>query len=172
MLQRKQLVLVLMVALVLSAGYVNYRYQESGEKQVYGVLNTAENARRIGETRLVNAEKVDYFSEARFAKTKARDERLDLIEEVLLNGNEEEKAEAQKQKLDLASKIEQETVVETLLGAKGFENVLVTITDQGVTVAVCANGGLKSSDSAKITETVVIELGVAADAIKIVEVQE
>jgi hypothetical protein len=28
-LQRKQLVMVLMVALVLSAGYVNYRYQES-----------------------------------------------------------------------------------------------------------------------------------------------
>lgn len=172
MLQRKQLILVLMVALVLSAGYVNYRYQESDEKQVYGVLNTTENVRRIGETRLVNAEKADYFSEARLAKTKARDERLDLIEEVLSSGSEDEKAEAQKQKLDLASKIEQETIVETLLGAKGFENVLVTITDQGVTIAVRAEDGLKSSDSAKITETVVMELGISADAIKIVEVQE
>lgn len=171
-LQRKQLVLVLMVALVLSAGYVNYRYQESAEKQVYGVLNVSENTRRIGETRFVNAEKTDYFSESRLAKTKARDERLELIEEVLANGENGEKTEAQKQKLDLAAKIEQETVVETLLRAKGFEDVLVTITDQGATIAVCTNGGLQSSDSAKITETVVGELGITPETIKIIEVKE
>ena len=171
-LQRKQLVLVLMVALVLSAGYVNYRYQESAEKQVYGVLNVSENTRRIGETRFVNAEKTDYFSESRLAKTKARDERLELIEEVLVNGENGEKTEAQKQKLDLAAKIEQETVVETLLRAKGFEDVLVTITDQGATIAVCTNGGLQSSDGAKITETVVGELGITPETIKIIEVKE
>lgn len=170
-LRRRQLVFVLMVAIVLSAGYINYRYQNAEDKQVYGVLNTSENIRRIGETRLVSAEKTDYFAESRLAKTQARDERLELIEEVLENGAEEEKKVAQEQKLALAQNIEQEAVVETLLNAKGFENVLVTITDQGATVTVQTDDGLKGSDSAKITEAVMLELNLTPEKIKIIEIQ-
>lgn len=171
-LRRRQLVFVLMVALVLSAGYVNYRYQNAEEKQVYGVLSASESVRRIGETRLVSAEQTDYFSEARLAKTKARDERLELIEEVLENGSDEEKKQAQQQKLELGQNIERETVLETVLNAKGFENILVTITDQGVTVSVQTEDGIKSADSAKITEAVVLELGTSPENIKIIEVQQ
>ena len=169
--RRKQLVFALMVILVVSAGYVNYRYQTLDEKQVYGVLNTNENVRRIGETRLVSAEKTDFFSEAKLAKTKARDERLELIEEVFEDGTAEEQARALEQKLVLAKNIEKEAVLETVLKAKGFEHILVTITEEGVTVAVQIDGGLKEADSAKITEAVVLESGVSAENIKIIEVQ-
>ncbi len=169
--QRKQLVFVLMIVLVLSAGYINYRYQSSEEKQVYGVLNASENVRRIGETRLVNANKADYFSEARLAKTKARDERLELIEEVLVNGSDAEKETAQKQKLEIGKNIESEAVLENLLGAKGFENILVTITEQGITVSVQADEKMREADSAIITEAIVLELNVSPETIKIIEIQ-
>lgn len=169
-LRRRQLVFVVMVAIVLAAGYINYRYQNAEEKQVYGVLNASENIRRIGETRLVSAEQTDYFAESRLTKTQARDERLELIQEVLDTGTEEEKKTAQEQKLALAQNIEKEAVVETLLNAKGFENVLVTITDQGVTISVQTESGLNGADSAKITEVAVLELGLSAEKIKIIEV--
>lgn len=170
-LKQRQLVFAVMLIIVLAAGYINYSYQHSEEKQVYGVLNASENIRKIGETRLVSAEHKDYFSEARLAKSRARDERLELIEEVLQSGSEEEKTKAQEEKLALAQNIETETLVETMLNAKGYENVLVTITDNGVTVSVQTESGLKNADSAKITEVLVSELSLSAEKIKIVEVK-
>ncbi len=169
--KRRQIVFVLMVAVVVSAGYINYRYQKGDEKQVYGVLNSTENVRRIGETRLVSAGTEDPFEESRFAKTKARDERLDLLDQVIEKGDAEEKKDAQMQKMDLGKNIEKEILTENLLRAKGYEQVMVTVTENGATVSVLSEEALKPEDSAKITEVVATETGVNLEHIKIVELK-
>ena len=170
-LKRRQLVFVLMVAVVVSAGYVNYRYQNGEEKQVYGVLNSTDEVRRIGETRLVSAETKDPFEESRFNKNKARDERLELLEEVLENGSEDEKKDAQTQKMALGKFIEQEALTENLLKAKGYEQVMVTVTDSGATVSVLTENPLRAEDSAKITDAVSTETGLGVEKVKIVEIK-
>ena len=170
-LKRRQIVFVLMIAVVVSAGYMNYRYQNGSEKQVYGVLDSTENVRRIGETRLVSVETKDPFEEARFNKTKARDERLDLLDDVLETGDDEEKKNAQNQKLELGKMIEQESLTENVLKSKGYEQVMVTVTEKGATVTVLSSEGLKVSDSARITEAVSTETGIEAEKVKIIEMK-
>ena len=67
---------------------------------------------------------------------------------------------------ELASRMESETVLEGMIMASGFEDVVVTNVDDSYTVMVKSNG-LTSDDVAKILSILVKETGVSATNVKI-----
>ena len=67
---------------------------------------------------------------------------------------------------DLASRMETETVLEGMIMASGYEDVVVTNVDDSYTVMVKSNG-LNADDVAKILSILVKETGVSATNVKI-----
>ena len=67
---------------------------------------------------------------------------------------------------DLASRMEKETVLEGMIMASGYEDVVVTNSDDNYTVMVKSNG-LTADDVAKILGILVKETGVSATNVKI-----
>ena len=67
---------------------------------------------------------------------------------------------------DLAGRIETETVLEGMIMASGYEDVVVTNVDDSYTVMVKSNG-LNSDDVAKILSILAKETGVSATNVKI-----
>jgi len=80
----------------------------------------------------------DYFSKAKQERQKNREEASDMIKETMnrSSNNETAKAEAVKQVTKIAKTIQEETNIENLLKAKGFNECLVTIKDDACSIIV------------------------------------
>lgn len=68
----------------------------------------------------------------------------------------------------IASQIEQESNIESLIKAKGFEDCIAVVGDGGATVIV-ASDGLLAGEVAQITEIICEQTSLPATGIKIVE---
>lgn len=111
---------------------------ESGEEP-----EAAEAGSSIGEAVLVNNTiEGDYFSSAKLSREQARAKNEETLMEIVNNAKMEEtqKQEAVNSLIHLTEISEMETAAETLLGAKGFQNAIVTITNDSVDVVVDAEG--------------------------------
>lgn len=115
----------------------------------------------------------DYFNNARLTREQARDEATTLLQEAAAveTASQEEIDSALNSITAMANYSIQEAQIENMLIAKDFTDCLVFINDGSVNVIVPApTEGLAAESVAIITETVVSELGVSADQIKIIEV--
>ena len=81
---------------------------------------------------------VGFASEAKISREQLRAKNKEILMEVINNTNisEEQKQEAIDSMIELTDIAERETAAETLLAAKGFEDVVVSITDDMVDVVV------------------------------------
>ena len=68
----------------------------------------------------------------------------------------------------IASQIEQESNIESLIKAKGFEDCIAVVGDGGATVIV-ASDGLLAGEVAQITEIICEQTSLPASGVKIVE---
>ena len=68
----------------------------------------------------------------------------------------------------IASSMEAETNIETLIKAKGFENCIAVISGEDINIVV-ETTGLLTYEVAQIKEIVMNELGIPAENIKIIE---
>ena len=120
-----------------------------------------------------NAGKEDgYFSSVQVSRQRARDEALEVLQSVVENQNADEaaKSEALAQISQLASEMEQESNIETLVLSKGFEACVAVINDGSASVVVkCAEGGLVPSQISQINEIVYEQAGIEPVNINIIE---
>ena len=81
---------------------------------------------------------VGFASEAKISREQLRAKNKEILMEVINNTNisEAQKQEAIDSMIELTDIAERETAAETLLAAKGFEDVVVSITDDMVDVVV------------------------------------
>ena len=88
-------------------------------------------------------------------REKARKEAIELIEETLDNDNlkDKDKKSALAKTEEIASRIEQEANIETLLKAKDFKQVVAVINDTGITVVVKGEG-LTSNQTLQIQDII------------------
>lgn len=103
----------------------------------------AEAGSSIGEAVLVNNTlEGDYFSAAKLSREQTRARNEETLMEIVNSAKMEEaqKKDAVNSLIHLTEVSEMETATETLLGAKGFENTIVTITSDSVDVVVDAEG--------------------------------
>jgi len=126
-----------------------------------------------GEAVLVNAAgTVDFIVEAKLAREEVRANSRESLMQIINNESlsEEDKAVAVQRMVELTENAEKESAAESLIQAKGYKNVAVTISEEGVDVMVVADS-LDGAARAQIEEIVKTKAGVSADKITITAVK-
>ncbi len=133
----------------------------------------------LGDAKLVDSQAVDsrsiadetYFAMARMARTKSRDEAIQTIS-AILDGEqltEEDKQAANDRAFAITDAIEEESRIENLVKAKGFEECMVYITESGASVVV-KSSGLTQEQATQIKNIVVSEGRIKGENVSITEI--
>lgn len=111
-----------------------------------------------------------YFAMATIDRTRARDEAMEVLNQITASADatEEAKADAYAAIEQMALDIENEANIETLLKAKGFEECVAVISNSAATVIVKSEG-LLPSQLAQITEIVYEQAGITPSDITVIE---
>ena len=148
----KSAIVIVAVLLIGLAVYLNYRwFYDPLESLGYGENNMDSNLSGSEQVGSNATDENDYFKATALSRSQARDEAIDVLK--LVSEDEEASAEA---RADAASKIskiavdiQNETNMETLVKAKGFEECVAIIGDYCVSVVVKAES-LQASEAAQI----------------------
>ncbi|MDR0406097.1 MAG: SpoIIIAH-like family protein [Clostridiales bacterium] len=160
---KRQVTLAALVLLIGAAGYINLTHTP-GEDAL-----PASGEAVIEETPPPAAD--DYFTASRLERERSRSAAMDICKEVVNNpqGTSDAKANAQNDLAAFAKAIETEAVLEGLIKAKGFDDVIVYLADGNANVVV-KTIGLTPAQAAQIKDLIVENAKIKADKIKIVEV--
>ena len=115
-----------------------------------------------------------YFAAARLTRQQSRDEALSLLETAAAGegASQETIDTAMASITTMATWSLQEAQIENLLLAKDFDDCVVYMTGDGVTVAVPAPPeGLSTASVARITDTITAETDYTAAQLRIIEVK-
>ena len=115
----------------------------------------------------------DFIAEARLEREQVRAKNKELLNEIINNENidESQKQNAIDDMLALTTVAEKEAATEMLLEAKGFDEVVVSITENSVDVVVNAEN-LSDEDRAKIEDIIKRKTEVSAENIVISPIHE
>ncbi len=121
-----------------------------------------------GEAVFTSAASMDTLSGARLLKEQTRAKNKETLLEIINNANisEDQKQEAVDNMIAITDIAEKETAAEILLESKGFDDVVVSITDGSVDVVVNTSE-LTEAQRAQIEDIIVRKTGVSPDAIVI-----
>ena len=124
----------------------------------------AESAGADGET------KVDVFAEMTLSRRQARDEALEVLTGVAESSTaiDSMKQEALGELQQIATDIENEANIESLVMAKGFEECVAVVNGDTASVIVKTEG-LLDSEVAQISEIVYEQTGIHPDNLNIIE---
>jgi len=193
-LQRKNIVISILVVLLIITGYLNFAYNQKmlNKDNVENAMNDTDNeeveASKVtvsdaseeldgdeitedGEVEDVSttSTKGSFFANYRIERENTRKKEIEVIREIVDNPNSdaEMKKEAQAQLLEIADNMEKELLIEGLIKAKGFEDTIVMMSKNSVNVIV-NRSELKPEEVAQILDIVKRESGKSADSIKII----
>ena len=163
------------VLLVVCAGiYINWMY--SNAESVDDLTDILDSDAVMNQDGLdMNAGEntvTDYFAAVRLSRQEARDQAVNLIQEVMAygSGSEQEASNAQLEQIVQTALCEAQ--IESLVIAKGYADCVAYMSESGISVAVAApEGGMKTEDIAVIADIVISQSGFQMDAIRVVEVQ-
>ena len=121
-----------------------------------------------GEAVFTSASSLDTLSGARLMKEQTRARNKETLLEIINNVNisEEQKQAAVDDMIAITDVAEKETAAEILLESKGFDDVVVSITDDTVDVVVNAQE-LTEAQRAQIEDIIIRKTGVSPEAIVI-----
>ncbi len=121
-----------------------------------------------GEAVFTSTSGLDTLSGARLLKEQTRARNKETLLEIINNVNigEEQKQEAVDNMISITDIAEKETAAEILLESKGFDDVVVSITDDTVDVVV-GMVDLSEAQRAQIEDIIIRKTGVAPEAIVI-----
>jgi stage III sporulation protein AH len=190
---KRNAVIITVVAFVCVAAYLNWSYNrgnsrndEDGSAPADIVDDVADEASVEGElfysvsrTSSEDSAEVggfgsDFFAATRINRRQARDAAVETLASVNASEGVSQEVidEAMSTLTAIARNSEKEAEVESLILAKGFDDCVVFISDDGVKVTVPALAeGLSSVDVARITDIVTSEVGCVAADIQIIEVK-
>lgn len=174
---------VLMAGLVLAlAGAVWLNMEYSTGAGGFVNTNSTSSVKNLGDTQYVVSEEdgevaavgaeTNYFKTVRAEREATRKEAIALLKETVENvkADETAKTEAGKKMSEIALRIEKEASIEALVKAKGFEDAVVVIGDESVTVVVKGEE-LLSSQTLQIQDAVMSETEISLEKIKIVAIK-
>lgn len=192
---KRQLVMAGLVLALGAAVYLNWHF--SNNTDLLSPASSVTTSKELGQAQFVNnssdgkdtaskdeknkdteqtngkldANAGEYFAQATTDRQKAHDEVTDMAKEILesAQSSDSAKAEAVARAADLAIVIEQQSNIENLIKAKGFENCLVFIQNQECSIVV-ADEDLTEEDVLVIKDLASGQSGIAFDKIKITAV--
>ena len=151
--KKKIFILVGMVALLVVTGCLNLFLSKPGEN-----VPTA------------NYSSTTFLSSYRESKFATRQSMIDLYKSIIQTSkNEEEITETNALIKELAARMEEETNLESMIMASGYEDAVVTNVNGEYTILVKSDN-FTSDDMAKILSIIVMETGASATSVKIASV--
>lgn len=110
----------------------------------------------------------EYFAQAKLDREETQDKIAEMTQEILesVEENDTAKTEAVAKAAQLATILEQQTNVESLIKAKGFENCLVFIQNEECSIVV-KDSNLTDEDILIIKDIATGQTGISIDKIKI-----
>ena len=166
----KSTIVIVAVLLVGLAVYLNYRwFYDPIESLGYGDNNMENNISDSQETGSSADTENDYFSSTVLSRAQARDEAIDVLKLVTEDeeASAEAKAEAAAKISKIAVDIQNESNIETLVKAKGFEECVAIIANEAVSVIVKADS-LQANQAAQILSIVYETTGINPQNISII----
>lgn len=148
-------------------------YLEETMEEVVGETIGLSESETPGEAVFTSSSSLDTSSGAKLLKEQTRAKNKETLLEIINNVNitEEQKQEAIDNMIAITDIAEKEMAAEILLEAKGFQDVVVSITDGTVDVVVNAPE-LSEAQRAQIEDIVVRKTGVAPENIVISTITE
>ena len=165
----KSLILLLVAALIGVAVYANYQlFYDPVGSMGYGDNNMSDNADG-SQSAGNNANEEDYFTSVALNRQQSRDEAIDVLKMVSESeeASAEARAEATAKIAKIATDVQNEANIETLVKAKGFEDCVAVISDNSVSVIVSAES-LQASEAAQIFAIVYDTTGIGVENISII----
>ena len=163
------------ILLIASAIVLNFAVFNSADKndgydydQSAGMQGNVDNS---GNSTNQNAQETDsYFSSVQISRQRTRDEAIEVLQSVVDNQSSTETAknEALAEINKLATVMEAEANIETLIIEKGFEECVAVISGQNASVVVKSEGLIPSQIS-QINEIVYQQAGILPVNITIIE---
>ena len=171
--QKNQMIIMTLAVVIAVAGYVNYsqKYDPAGTKN--GKTKTVsknvakesaaavtDDVTDVGEAVLTNAQVSNYVAKAKLEREQTHSKAKDTLEEIIKDQTVKDsvKQDAVDKLAMLSEQMEMETAAENLLGAKGFLNSIVTITNGKVDVLVNKKD-LSKVERSQIEDIVVRKVG-------------
>ena len=155
---KKRTKIIILVAMVLLLG-------------VTGYLNIALN-NNVVDTGAQTVNTGNYFTTYRDDRQATRDQELLYYDAIISSESSSAEAiqNAQSKKMEIIAQMESELVMEGLIKAKGFEDVIVTTSNTNINVIV-KSSELQSSQVAQIVSVVQEQTSKSIDNIKIIPVE-
>lgn len=176
---KKQIVLAVMVLLLGAAVYLNYYVASTPPTTTdTQASTTTTGTSALGESQFVNnttaaPTQADSFSRARAEREDAREKALEILQDTLQDAglSEAQKNEALVSAAAVAKGVEQESTVENLVKAKGFEECVAYVAQEYCHVIVKAPS-LTEAQTLQIAQIVIAQTDVPSTNINIMAVEE
>ncbi len=164
----KSLTVFVAALLIGVAVYANYRlFYDPVGSMGFGDNNMSDGFNDSTSTG-GEAEAENYFTTTALNRQQARDEAIDVLKMVTESEEADEvaKTEANAKIAKIAEDIQNETNIETLVKAKGFEECVAVISDDSVSVIVSAES-LQAAEAAQILSIVYNTTGISPENVSI-----
>ncbi len=175
---KKQVVMAGLVVALAGAVWLNMQYSSDaggfvGNEPTSSIKNLGDTQYVMNETtEKSDTGEADYFTTAKSERESSRKEAVSLLKETVDNvkSSDEAKKQAEEKINEIALRIEKESSIETLIKSKGFEEAVVIISDESVTVIVKGEE-LLASQTLQIQDAVLSQTEISLEKIKIVAVK-
>lgn len=127
-----------------------------------------------GEEVLHNTGEIgDYFAAVRLSRQQARDSAVTVLQEAMAYQNVDGAPEASSEEIEeLVETALCESQIESLVIAKGYQDCVAYIGQDGISVAVAApEGGMKPEDIAVVADVILSQSDYKMEDIRVVEVE-
>ena len=189
MFKKNQIMITALAVMIAVAGYLNYSGRLFGDKSkeadnelaqqelldisLEDTKDIASLDQDVDETPGEAVLTSGIVAEAKITREQVRAQNKETLLEIINNTNvsEKQKAEAVSEMVALTKIAEQEAAVETMLLAKGFSDVVVTLTDKGADVVV-RSSELTDAKRAQIEDIVTRKTGISPQNIVISPMHE
>lgn len=188
---KRNAVVITVFVFVCAGIYLNWAYTQKAA--AVALEDTLNEEQVLGEDTLVMAEQdatvqvaaeglsevppesgtADYFAAMRLSRQQARDAAITTLQETIAYaGTDDSSTTTSKQLEDLVAVSLSEAQIESLVIAKGYDDCVTYMTDDGVSVAVSApEEGLSESDVSLLTDIVTGQSDYELSQIRIIEVK-
>ena len=142
--------------------------QSAGMNTNYGT--TLGTGSTTGDQNNASTEVASYFSSVQVSRQKARDEALEVLNAVVDNDNatDQVKAEAVAEIRQIASEMENEAKIESLIKSKGYAQCVAVISGENVSIVVQHEGELSAAALAQINAIVYEQTGILPTGITVI----
>ena len=181
---KKNLIAVAVLVTVCAGIYVNWMYTE--DVVTTSLVDTLDADKILSEDTMVFSgdmegldadamsenTSMDYFAAVRLSRQQARDSAVNLLQETMVYSDSGKAAESSVELDDIVQTALSEAQIESLVIAKGYQDCVAYMNEEGISVAVSSpEGGLQQGDVAVIADIVMAQSSYDLDDIRVVEVQ-